>query len=261
MRKSLLVWSLAPALIAAGLPFCARAAKAAPADKKTEGITREQADQILEELRNIRQLLENQQNQQGQTQKAPVDEPAKPAAARFKLSAKGAQMLGDKDAPITIIEFTDYQCPYCRMFHANTFGELKKQYIDTGKVRFFSRDLPLENHADAMRAAMAGRCAADQKRFWELRDIMAANPDKLDMKSLVKTAESLKLDVKAFRECIESEKYKNAVQTDIMDAKRIGADGTPTFVVGKSTSTGVDGELLVGALPFEEFEKTLKQYE
>ncbi len=260
MKTSFLVWSVAPALIVAGLPFCARVANAAPADKKTEGITRDQADQILEELRSIRQLLENQQSQ-AQGQKAPVDEPARPAAPRVKLSAKGAQMLGDKDAPITVIEFTDYQCPYCRQFHATTFGELKKKYIDTGKVRFFRRDMPLDFHADAMRAAMAGRCAADQKRFWDLRDVMAANPDKLDMKSLVKAAESLKLDVKAFRECVESEKYKNAVQTDIMDASRIGADGTPTFVVGKSTPTGVDGELLVGALPFEDFEKTLKQYE
>ena len=122
-------------------------------------------------------------------------------------------MLGNKDAPVTMVEFTDYQCPFCQQFHAETFAELKKNYIDTGKVRFFSRDLPLDFHPNAMRAAQAGRCAAEQGKFWKMRDLMAANPDKLDLESLVETAGSLKLDVTAFRACVESEKDKNAVQT------------------------------------------------
>jgi protein-disulfide isomerase len=168
-------------------------------------------------------------------------------------------MLGSKDAPITMVEFTDYQCPFCQRFHVTTFTELKKQYIDTGKMRFYSRDLPLDFHPNALRAAQAARCANDQGQFWPMRDRMGANPDKLDLANLLAFAGDLKMDEKAFKTCVESEKYKNAVQTDVMEAMKIGATGTPTFVVGKSTPEGVDGELMVGALPTVEFEKRIRK--
>jgi len=212
------------------------------------GITRQQADQILQELRQIRQLLERQQQQQ------PAGPPAK-----IKMNLEGAPMLGNKNAPLTMVEFTDYQCPFCQQFHTQTFGELKKNYIDTGKVRFYARDLPLDSmHPNAMRAAEAGRCANDQGQFWKLRDVMGNHPDKLDLESLLADAEFLKLDVTAFRVCVVQEKYKNEIQTDLMDAMRIGADGTPAFVLGKSTAEGVEGDLLVGAQPYNMFDLKLR---
>ncbi len=110
-------------------------------DKKksaNDGITREQADQILDELRQIRQLLEKQTEAKA---------PGPAVTAKAKLHLEGAPMLGHKDAPITMVEFTDYQCPYCQRFHLQVYSELKKNYIDTGKVRFFSRDLPLDHSA------------------------------------------------------------------------------------------------------------------
>ena len=139
------------------------------------------------------------------------------------------------------------------------YGELKKSYIDTGKVRFYSRDMPLDFHPDAMRAAQAARCAGEQGQFWQLREIMSSNPDKLGMDSLVANATGLKMDVDAFSACVTSDKYKDAVQSDVMEAMRIGANGTPSFVVGKSTPEGVDGELVVGALPFAMFDAKLKE--
>jgi len=209
------------------------------------GITRQQADDILNELRQIRHLLESG----GGGQQAQ----AKAEAPRAKLNLKGVQMMGSQDAPVTLVEFTDFQCPFCQSFHVNTFAELKKEFIDTGKVRFYSRDLPLDFHKDAMRAAQAGRCAADQKKFWELRAVMAANPDKLDMASILASADKLKLDVPAFKSCIESDKHKNAVQTDLMDGLRLGIGGTPSFVIGRSTADGVDGEIIEGAIPLAMF--------
>jgi len=212
------------------------------------GITRQQAEQILQELRQIRQLLERQQQQQ------PAGPPAK-----IKMNLEGAPMLGNKNAPLTMVEFTDYQCPFCQQFHTQTFGELKKNYIDTGKVRFYARDLPLDSmHPNAMRAAEAGRCANDQGQFWKLRDVMGNHPDKLDLESLLADAEFLKLDVTAFRVCVVQEKYKNEIQADLMEAMRIGADGTPAFVLGKSTAEGVDGDLLVGAQPYNMFDLKLR---
>jgi protein-disulfide isomerase len=245
MKKFLRYASFAALPLALLLPLAAQDAG------KDEGITRQQADQILNELRQIRQLLEKQQAQ------APRDREEQ--AIKTKLNLEGFTMLGSKEAPLTIVEFTDYQCPFCQRFHTTSFPDLKKNYIDTGKVRFYSRDLPLDFHPNAMRAAQAARCANEQGQFWKLRDVMGANPNKLDMDSLLADAADLKMDVSAFRACVESEKYKNAVQTDVMEALKIGASGTPTFVIGKSTSDGVDGELMVGAQPYSLFDQKLKE--
>src|SRR5262249_6631033 len=160
-------------------------------------------DQILQELRQIRQLLEKQ----GAKAAPPEDQPTKAKIADLS----GVSMLGSKDAPLTIVEYTDYQCPFCQRFHLASFPEIKTNYIDTGKVRFFSKDLPLDFHANAMRAAQAGRCGGDQGKFWELRDVMAMNPDKLDLENIVGFANNLKLDSKVLRTCVESGKYKDAV--------------------------------------------------
>jgi len=226
--------------------------------KKDTGITSGQADQILDELRQIRQLIEQQTAAMAAL--AEKNAPAGPTHAKLDLS--GFQMLGSKDAPLTLVEFTDYQCPYCRQFHMNVFSELKKNYIDTGKVRFYSRDLPLDQiHPNAIRAAEAGRCAADQGQFWKMRDLMGANPDKLDLENLVAEAGTLQMDGKAFRTCVESQKYKQAVQTDVLEAMKIGAEATPTFVLGKSTAQGVDGQLIVGSQPYTEFVKQISKFD
>jgi len=228
----------------AALPLAAQAA----ADQGP--MTRQQGDQILQELRLIRQALERQ---------------GKPAAPAEEVPTKakitdltGVNMLGSKAAPLTIVEYTDYQCPFCQRFHVTAFTELKKAYIDTGKVRFFSKDMPLDFHPNAMRAAMAARCASEQGKFWELRDTMGANPNSLDIDHIIGFATNLNMDAAALRTCIDSGKYKDPVQTDVLEAMRIGANGTPTFIVGKSVAGGVDGELVIGAMPFQMFDAKLK---
>jgi protein-disulfide isomerase len=213
------------------------------------GITKKQADQILDELRQIRQLLEKQQQ---------AANPGQPPVIHAKVSTEGAFSIGSKDAPITMIEFTDFQCPFCQSFHLRTFADLKKEYIDTGKVRFVSRDFPLDFHPNAMQAAQAGRCAGEQNQFWAMRDRMGSNPEQLDIEHLVAFAGDLKLDTGKFRACIESGKYKKAIEADLAEANRIGADGTPAFVLGRSIKDGVDGELVVGALPYSAFDQKLK---
>jgi protein-disulfide isomerase len=215
-----------------------------------QGMTKQQGDQILQELRQIRLLLEKQGRPAAPQEEQPT---------RAKISdLSGVSMLGKKDAPITIVEYTDYQCPFCQRFHVTSFPEIKRNYIDTGKVRFYSKDMPLDFHPNAMRAAQAARCAAEQNKFWELRDVMGQNPDKLDMEHIAGFADALKIDSKALRACVDSGKYKEQVQSDVLDAMKIGANGTPTFVVGKSQGNGVDGELVVGALPYQMFDDKLK---
>ncbi len=116
-------------------------------------------------------------------------------------------------------------------------------------------------HPNAMRAAEAARCAADQGQFWKLRDVIGNQPDKLDLESLLADAESLKLDVTAFRVCVVAEKHKSEIEADLMEAMRIGADGTPAFVLGKSTPEGVNGDLVVGAQPYNIFDLKLRSLE
>jgi protein-disulfide isomerase len=121
------------------------------------------------------------------------------------------------------------------------------------------RDLPLEQiHPNAMRAAQAARCAAEQGQFWALRDIMSSHPESLDMTNLIADASQVKINPETFKTCVESGKYKEAVQGDLLEALKIGADGTPAFVVGKSTPDGVDGELIVGAQPYTVFQEKFK---
>jgi protein-disulfide isomerase len=237
----------------ATLMFVAALPLAAQVASDQGGMTRQQADEMLKELRQIRQLLERQQAK-------PAAQPQEEQPTHAKITdLSGVSMLGSKVAPLTIVEYTDYQCPFCQRFHMTAFSELKKNYIDTGKVRFFSKDMPLDFHPNAMRAAQAARCAGEQHKFWELRDVMGANPEKLDIEHIVGFAADLKMDTAALRACVDSGKYKEPVQRDVLEGMRIGANGTPTFLVGKSVGEGVDGELMVGAMPYQMFDAKLKE--
>src|SRR6266567_3601495 len=120
-----------------------------------------------------------------QTGTAP--QPVQPSrrSPAVKLDLTGALPLGSPNAPLTIVEFTDYQCPFCNLFYREVFKELKKNFIDSGRVSFYSRDLPLEIHPNATQTAHAGRCAADQNQFWAMRERMSANPTNLDMSTLL----------------------------------------------------------------------------
>jgi protein-disulfide isomerase len=251
MKKLLSFTCLAALLLPLSASDKDKDAKKKPGADET--ITRQQADDILSELRQIRQLLEKQ-TAGGEAKPGPAPQPA-----HARLHMEGAPMLGSKTAPITMVEFTDYQCPFCQRYHMQVYSELKKAFIDTGKVRYYSRDLPIDQiHPNAMRAAQAARCAGDQGEFWTLRDIMASHPENLDMASLVADASVVKINPQTFRACVESGKYKEAVQGDLLEAMKIGADGTPAFVVGKSTPDGVDGDLIVGAQPYSVFEEKFR---
>jgi protein-disulfide isomerase len=242
-------------LILAPILLCLLAPAACPGDKnQPPGITRDQADAILNELKAIHQLLDKQA-------RPPAPQPQRTADGEgpAKLKIDNANWLGKRDAPITVVEFTDYQCPYCQSFHLNTFLEIRKLYIDTGKVRFLSRDLPLDFHPSAFHAAEAARCAGDQGGFWKMRDLLVADPSHLSENDLLVHAESLGLKMEPFRACLSSGKYREAIQKDLADAASLNVTGTPSFIVGRTTPDGVDGSLLVGAQPLAAFEAKFKE--
>ncbi|MFO7694200.1 MAG: DsbA family protein [Vicinamibacterales bacterium] len=216
---------------------------------KAQGITAQQAEEMLKELRAIRQALERV------TPPAPA--PAQEQTA--KLTNLGGYSLGRADAPLTLVEFTDLQCQFCNRFSTQVFAQIKAAYIDTGKVRFVTRDFPLDFHPEALPAARAARCAGEQDKFWEMRDALVRGYNRLGPAFVTSAAEGLKLDMAAFKACASSTKFDAAIMQDMSEGRAINVEGTPTFVLGRTAPQGLDGVLIVGAQPFAAFDAKIKE--
>lgn len=217
-----------------------------------DGLSRDQGDVIISELRQIRQLLEKQQK--GDT--APAA-PAPPERVRLKIGKEFT--LGRSDAPLVMVEYTDYQCAFCNQFYANTFPELKKQYIDTGKMRFISRDFPLEFHQNALKAAQATHCAGEQDKFWQMKDSLMINSARLTPDLINSIARDIPLDMSRYQTCMETGKYLTEIKNGIAAANSVGINGTPSFVIGTMNGDTLNGLRVVGAQPFSVFEKLIKE--
>jgi protein-disulfide isomerase len=166
---------------------------------------------------------------------------------RIAMSYDPARMRGNSDAPVTIIEFSDFQCPYCLRAHSTVQSLLAKY---DGRVKLAYRDFPLrEIHPQAQMAAEASRCAAEQGKFWEYHDLLFANPGKLGEAALKEDARALALDTAKFDTCLVSGKFQSAIEEDLQAGLKAGVSGTPGFFI--------NGIFLSGALPAAEFEKII----
>lgn len=213
-----------------------------------ECTTSSQLADILAELQKIRSLIETSQTQQV---KAPL---RKSVSFEFK----GGHLLGAEDAPVTIVAFIDYQCPYCRQFYRQTFRDLKSRYIDEKRARFYLIDLPIDSHANALLAAESGRCAEEFGHFWPMHDRMLTQ-EWSGFDDLIRLAGNLGIDRVQFRQCVESGKYRGPIQSRAREATRVGVEGTPAFIVGKSTPAGVEGELVIGAQSYGVFQELISR--
>lgn len=165
-------------------------------------------------------------------------------------------ILGNPDAKVTIIEFSDYQCPFCRRFWTDTLPQLKSQYIDTGKVRLVYRDFPLTFHPMAQPSAEAAECAGDQDKYWQMHDKIFAEQVKLGDGTVQYTLNDLKrwggqigLNTGEFNSCLDSRKHQAEVEKDFAAGGASGVSGTPSFFV--------NGKLIVGAQPFAQFQQLI----
>jgi protein-disulfide isomerase len=172
-----------------------------------------------------------------------------PPIFRSEVATTGAPVRGRADAPVTIVEFSDFHCPYCRKVQP-ALDEVRKKYGDRVKLVF--RDYPLDNlHPQARAAAEAARCAAEQDKFWEFHDrIFKSDPD-ASPATLDRFATETGMDVAAFDACRTSGKYKAAVQTSSQEGVRLGLTGTPTFFI--------NGRILVGAQPLDAFARIIDE--
>ena len=185
-------------------------------------------------------ITENNNNEQ------PTGQPSK-----VQVSAEDDPIKGSKDAPVTIIEFSDYQCPYCERFYIQTFPQIEENYIKTGKVKFVYRDFPLGSHQFAQKAAEASECADEQGKFWEYQDKIFKNQQLLDTPNLKQYAKDLELDTAKFNDCLDSGKMTSEVQKDLKDGQSYGVNGTPAFFI--------NGILVSGAQSYATFQEIIDQ--
>lgn len=164
-----------------------------------------------------------------------------------KLVSDDDPQRGPKDAKVTIVEFSDYQCPFCERFFQQTLPALRESYGD--KIRFAFKDFPLPMHPDANKAHEAARCAGDEGKYWEMHDMLFENRSSLGVESLKRYARNLGLNAAKFNDCLESGKYEKAVKADVNAGRAAGVNGTPTFFI--------NGERLVGAQPVEVFREKI----
>tara|TARA_Y100000296_G_scaffold74291_1_gene92646 strand:- start:3696 stop:4406 length:711 start_codon:yes stop_codon:yes gene_type:complete len=186
-------------------------------------------------------------------------QPTQPSG-KVSASIDDDAVLGDSDAPVTIIEFSDYECPYCKRHHDETFPLIKSQYIDTGKAKYVFRDFTptLVNpnyHPNAVNAAMATECVGEEgdEAYWKMLDKVFSNQGSNSLDNLKSLASGLGYDINT---CLDSKKYESEVQKDFVDGQSAGIQGTPGFVIMK---TGDDeGTLVSGAYPFSTFQQIIE---
>jgi protein-disulfide isomerase len=172
-----------------------------------------------------------------------------PPPVRVEASVTGAPFRGEEKAPVTIVKFEDFQCPFCKQAQA-TFAEIEARYHD--KVKVVHRDFPLDKiHPLARRAAEAARCANEQGKFWNYHDKLYAIDLSPDPNQLSTLAKEIGLDVTAFDRCLSSGQFKAAVQQDLEQGSQLGVTATPAFFI--------NGRIIVGAQPIEEFSRIIDE--
>jgi protein-disulfide isomerase len=165
-----------------------------------------------------------------------------------EVAAEGEPAKGPADAPVTIVEFSDFECPYCSRV-VPTLDRVKEEYGD--RVRLVFKQYPLPNHANAQKAAEASLCAHDQGEFWAMHDAMFADQRNLGPDGLAAMAEEIGLEMEAFRQCLSSGKYEAAVKEDLDDGLAVGVSGTPAMFV--------NGRMISGAVPYEEIAQVVDE--
>lgn len=178
-----------------------------------------------------------------------ITAPTEPSFVRYDIPIEGFPSLGPEDAPITIVEFSDYQCPFCRRFHDETYQALLDAY--PGQIRFVYRNLPLTSiHPAAMPAAVASLCANDQGKYWEYHEKLFSS-ETLDEPTYIQYATDLGLDVETFTACLSGGSHDEFIQQDMDFAINLGIQSTPTFFV--------NGLAIVGAQPLSKFTQLIDQ--
>jgi protein-disulfide isomerase len=249
--------ALVAAALTAAPPLLAQATKKDVEDlkKQIEALAAGQAA-MQKQLEEIRALLKERPIAAAPPPAAPPGPVAGTMVATASAPAKGAA-----NAKVTIVEFSDYQCPFCARFHNTTSAQIQKEYVETGKARHVFRNMPLEAiHPQAFKAHEAALCAGDQGKYGEMHDTLFASQRALQPEQLVGHARSVGLDAEAFRKCLDSGKHAARIREDLAEAEQLGLNGTPAFLIGLSAPDGKVKTVryVSGARPYADFKAAIE---
>lgn len=229
-----------------------------PSEAEIKAIYEANKDRVGEPLEKVRPQIINaiKQNRRGAEQNNYLAELRKgakveiklkrPPVKRVEVSVDDDPFVGPKEAPVTVVEFSDYQCPFCGRARS-TVKQMTETYKD--KVKYVFRDFPLSFHQDAFAAHVAANCAGEQGKYWEFNAKLFAQQKALKVESLKSYAQELGLDTKTFNDCLDSNKYAEEVKKDMDDGIKAGVNGTPAFFI--------NGIPLSGARPFSQFQEII----
>ena len=249
MTKILLLSMLLVA-VPAGAPL----ASAAEVKDELEYLRRE-VYHLRQEIAELKAMLKQVLAAQG------ARVPPTPVPKTVTVPVDGFPSLGRADAPLTLVEFSSYQCGICKQHHGSVLPKLKAEYVDTGKVRYVFRDLPLRSEPNAPAAASAAHCAGAQGRYWEMHDALFKQQHDLSVEALKSQAQALGLDASKFSACLEGGTFAATVERGVADAQAAGFRGTPSFVVGPTAANGIaiTGVRVIGAQSFAVFKQVIEQ--
>lgn len=232
--------------------FVAQPTWAASTSKELAEIKANQ-EAIQKELAEIKKLLK-------EGARAPAGQPGfKPT----DVILGDVPFKGDADATVTLIEWSDYQCPFCARHYRDVMPTLEKDYIETGQLKYVMRENPLGFHKMAMGASQAALCAKDQGKYWEMHNLMFENQKELQVDNLKAHAVSLGLDTAAFDSCLDGKKYEKKVNDDLAEGRALGVRGTPGFVLGVTDPDDPNkvfaSQFINGAQSLDTFKRTVDQ--
>jgi protein-disulfide isomerase len=216
--------------------------------KDLESLKQGQSD-IQKELQEIKTLL------RGRVATPP------PEPQNVVLSVKDDPVKGEKDAKLTLIEFSDYQCPFCARHSRETIPQLEREYIATGKIKYVFRNFPIASiHPLAFKAHEAANCAGEQGKYWEMNGRLFANQKAMSPKDLSDHAQALALEMSKFQQCLDSGKHAAKIRKDLADGQKAGVQGTPSFFLGLTEPN--DGmvkavRVIRGAQPYAAFKEAI----
>lgn len=226
--------------------------------------TQEEITDLKSEVAELKKGQEDMQKTLEEIKKL-VQSGARGGGATFKeqvVDFEGSPFKGEEDAPLTLLEFSDYQCPFCARHARETAPKIMDEYVSTGKVKFVMKEKPLTSiHKQAFDASLAGLCAQDQGKYWDMHDIMFANMKQLSNEDLKAHAAAIELDAAEFAECLDSRKYEKQVNSDIAAATKMGITGTPGFLLGVTDRSDPNKALMKvfirGAQSFDNFKASI----
>jgi protein-disulfide isomerase len=220
---------------------------------------REDVSTLKKDVNSLERKLQNVLNQLNQTKGSlRVGAGGQLPASVTSVSVRGETFRGDSGARVALIEYADFECPYCGEYERKTFPQLLSDYIETGKVKYYYRDLPLSIHGRALPAARAARCAGEQGKYWEMHDSLFAKQNALSAPALLDRAQTLGLDKEKFTECLASDRFNEDIRKNTSDAQKYGIDGTPTFFIGTIEGDVVNIKAgIKGSSPLEVFKTDL----